>query len=280
MRIRSIKPEFWRSRHIAQIPWDLRLLFIGLWSYVDDNGVGIDDPWQIAADVFPVDPDPIEVRARVSEGLARLSRECREGSTVPFVLRYEVDGKRFLCITGWKHQRIDKPSRARYPLPPEGMLTSEDPELNTDPREGVARTPEKTPTGTGEQGNRGTEEQQTTTSSGARKRADRATRIPDDFTVTPDMVTWVRGECPNVDGRAETEKFIDYWRAEGGAKARKVDWEGTWRNWMRRERDRLPLRSPARASPGTNGTDANIAALLGRQTGTDATILQLPRGES
>lgn len=37
---------------------------------------------------------------------------------------------------------------------------------------------------------------------------------------------------------------------------------------------------PARASPTTNGTDANIAALLGRRTGTDAQILQLPRGES
>ena len=39
MRIRSIKPEFWTSDDVAQHDWNTRLLFIGLWSYVDDNGV-------------------------------------------------------------------------------------------------------------------------------------------------------------------------------------------------------------------------------------------------
>jgi hypothetical protein len=29
MRIRSIKPEFWRSDDIARLSWDDRLLFIG-----------------------------------------------------------------------------------------------------------------------------------------------------------------------------------------------------------------------------------------------------------
>ena len=42
MRIRSIKPEFWTSDDIADLTIEDRLLFIGLWSYVDDNGVGID----------------------------------------------------------------------------------------------------------------------------------------------------------------------------------------------------------------------------------------------
>ena len=40
MRIRSIKPEFWTSDDITALAVDDRLLFIGLWSYVDDNGVG------------------------------------------------------------------------------------------------------------------------------------------------------------------------------------------------------------------------------------------------
>jgi len=159
MRIRSIKPEFWRSRHVALLPWDLRLLFIGLWSYVDDNGVGVDDPWQIAADVFPVDPDPVDVRARVTEGLARLSREVREGSPTPFIVRYEVSGKRYLHITGWPHQRIDKPSKPRYPLPVPSAPTSGNPDPDDDPRDGLASVPEETPAVTEEQGNRGTEEQ-------------------------------------------------------------------------------------------------------------------------
>jgi hypothetical protein len=43
MRIRSTKPEFWRSERIASVNWDARLVLKGLESYVDDNGVGVDD---------------------------------------------------------------------------------------------------------------------------------------------------------------------------------------------------------------------------------------------
>ena len=73
MRIRSIKPEFWRSRDIANLNWDARLVFIGLWSYVDDNGVGKDIDYDIIGDLFAAD---------LIKDLARLSRECREPSRV------------------------------------------------------------------------------------------------------------------------------------------------------------------------------------------------------
>ena len=63
MRIRSIKPEFWRSPDISDLAIEDRLLFIGLWSYVDDNGVGQDRVSTICADLFADD----------------LSRDPREG---------------------------------------------------------------------------------------------------------------------------------------------------------------------------------------------------------
>src|SRR3954453_4559505 len=74
MRIRSIKPEFWRSGDITSLPVEDRLLFIGLWSYFDDNGVGRDDEALILADLFPHDwlEDPRETLARVSRGLQNL----------------------------------------------------------------------------------------------------------------------------------------------------------------------------------------------------------------
>lgn len=166
MRIRSIKPEFWRSRHVAQLPWELRLLFVGLWSYVDDNGVGIDDPWQITADVFPVEPDPVAARGRVEEGLATLSRVVHEPSNMPFIVRYEVNGRRYLYITGWSHQRIDRPSKPRYPLPSPDAVTSTNAEPAPDPRESVASPPANCAPVTGEQGNRGTKRSSRTSRSG------------------------------------------------------------------------------------------------------------------
>lgn len=115
MRIRSIKPEFWRSDDISALEvWD-RLLFIGLWSYVDDNGVGRDQEALIAADLFAHDlsVDPTETLRRVSQGLNRLY-------SASLIARYTAphNGQRrdFLEVTNWKrHQRIQNPGQPRYP---------------------------------------------------------------------------------------------------------------------------------------------------------------------
>lgn len=150
MRIRSIKPEFWRSVDIAALPLEDRLFFIGLWSYVDDNGVGLDRVPIIAAELFADDlsRDPRETLARVSEGIERLSERG-------LVQRYSDDSRDYLHVSNWeRHQRIDKPNKPRYPLPTSENVTIRE-TLAThsrDPRETLAP-------GTEEQGNRGTGEQ-------------------------------------------------------------------------------------------------------------------------
>jgi len=52
------------------------------------------------------------------------------------------------------------------------------------------------------------------------------------------MVEWARINTPGVNGKSETDKFIDYWRAKSGRDAAKLDWIGTWRNWMRTASER------------------------------------------
>ncbi|WP_375615908.1 MULTISPECIES: YdaU family protein [unclassified Bartonella] len=37
----------------------------------------------------------------------------------------------------------------------------------------------------------------------------------------------------------QAKKFRDYWQAKSGKEALKVDWQATWRNWFRREIERL-----------------------------------------
>lgn len=259
MRIRTIKPEFWRSDDVRRLPREVRLLFIGLWSYVDDNGVGVDDYRQIAAELGAIEDDPIEFRDYVREGLATLSRSSSDISSVPVVVRYEVAGKRYLFITAWdKHQRVDKPGKPRYPRPPEALTGG-----HTDCLQGFEDasrdTRETLAPGTEEQGNRGI---QTKTSSSSVPRK-RGTRIPDDFTVTTEMVTWARDRVPHVDGRLETEKFVNYWRAATGQKATKCDWEATWRNWMLNAAERTQqIRRPAAPATKPSTTDQRVAAVL------------------
>ena len=184
MRIRSIKPEFWRSRSISALSFEDRLLFIGLWSYVDDNGVGLDRLSTVTADLFADDleRDSRETFARVSRGLAKLSEAGR-------ITRYAVAGTDYLAITNWdEHQRIDKPAKARYPLPTTPNATI---------RETVAtpsRDSRDTPApGTGEQGNRGTGEQGNRE---AASQAKRARQLPADWRPKPETVATIRAELP------------------------------------------------------------------------------------
>lgn len=150
MRIRSIKPEFWRSDDIDALDWDTRLVFIGLWSYVDDNGVGIYKMSNIVSDLFASDfyRNPTATLSRVSGALNRL--ESRS-----MIDLYRSGDREYLYITNWeRHQRVNNPNKPRYPLP-----TSE----NSEPAEALSRSDveprETVPPGTGEQGSSGTEEQ-------------------------------------------------------------------------------------------------------------------------
>jgi hypothetical protein len=103
----------------------------------------------------------------------------------------------------------------------------------------------------------------------ARKRAtppSQATRIPDNFTATPEMIQWARENTPSV-GQAETDLFVDYWR-QATKNARKKDWRGAWQVWMRKEQKRLDERRaglaaavPGRVSSGSKRMDKALAAL-------------------
>lgn len=153
MRIRSTRPEFWRSERIAAVDWEDRLLLKGLESYVDDNGVGKDDLALIVGDLFQRDlvREPSRTLARVSEGISRLHK-------AGLVWRYEVDGTALLFVSFWDSvQRVDKPQPGRFRRP-DGTKNYRE----SDIRECVASPREESralaPV-TGEQGNRGTEEQ-------------------------------------------------------------------------------------------------------------------------
>jgi len=108
-RIRTIKPEFWKSEAIARHTFFDRLVFIGLWTYVDDNGVGLDNPKLITAELFALEEDYAQVSRDLRESLASLAEAGR-------IRRYTVEGKAYLSIVHWsEHQKIDRPGKARYP---------------------------------------------------------------------------------------------------------------------------------------------------------------------
>lgn len=68
----------------------------------------------------------------------------------------------------------------------------------------------------------------------------RGTRLTPDFQPDQSTITLIRAERPDIDLDAETRKFVDYWTAKPGRDATKLDWNATWRNWMRNARQQSP----------------------------------------
>lgn len=132
-RIRTIKPELPQSESMGRVSRDARLLFVMLFTIVDDEGRARAAPRMLASLLFPYDDD---AKSKLAEWLAELEQEnCVE--------LYEVAGNAYLRIASWlSHQRIDKPSRSRLPPPP-----AKPDELSANAREASA------PEGKGVEGN-------------------------------------------------------------------------------------------------------------------------------
>ncbi len=59
----------------------------------------------------------------------------------------------------------------------------------------------------------------------------RATRLPEDWSPTPDYVAKIIREC-GVDPRESLRSFRNHFLGTGGAKAVKIDWAKTFDNWV------------------------------------------------
>lgn len=77
---------------------------------------------------------------------------------------------------------------------------------------------------------------------GVTKSAKRASRLPDNFSPKEETVTSLVAEG-HRDPLQHLPKFRDHWVSQPGAKGVKLDWEATFRNWVRNEkRDFQPAR--------------------------------------
>lgn len=257
MRIRTIKPEFWRSSDIAALSLEDRLLFIGLWSYVDDNGVGRDEPQLVQCDLFPLDP-LTEGSVRVHGGLKRLSERG-------LITRFRgPDGQKYLQVNSWpEHQKINRPSKPRYPhydaenctltepsvSPHDTLIEDSPPEQGTGNREQGGTPPYLSPQGdaaadaaTDDSGGGDAPPEPRPRASKPRSKSRRGTRLPDDWLPSPALTDWTRANCPDV-ASTEVARFRDYWAAQPGARGRKLDWDATWRNWARRAQEEARSRN-------------------------------------
>lgn len=95
---------------IDKLSLEAQRTFIGLWTYADDHGRGKDEPRLIKAAIWPL---------RDEHTSQHVDNDLKEIAGLNLIHRYRVDGIRYFQILGWgEHQRVNRPSDSRIPLPP------------------------------------------------------------------------------------------------------------------------------------------------------------------
>ena len=110
-RARNIKPGFFRNAELVELPFEARLLFIGLWTIADREGRLEDRPKQIKMEIFPAD------NVDCDQLIASLDLSG-------MIERYTIEGKAYIQIVNFaKHQNPHKEEKTSEIPNKHGCLT-------------------------------------------------------------------------------------------------------------------------------------------------------------
>lgn len=158
-RIRTIKPEFFRSPSTARASFKARILFQAMWCWADDYGIGETNEYGLLGLAF-CDEDQIDRKE-----LQCLLSEVQNAYDVTF---YTVENRHYFAIPSWDdHQKTQRRANRRNPTPDDPRATLDQRFYKDAGKQGVSERTQGTSVhpqgtsvlGTGEPGNRGTGEQ-------------------------------------------------------------------------------------------------------------------------
>ena len=208
-RSRNIKPGFFKNEDLGTSDPFVGLLFVGLWTLADKNGILEDRPLRIKAEIFPY-----------REGL-EVNRYLTELVTFGLIHRYEVNGVKYIQVAKFKeHQNphhTEKPSI--YPSYSDSCkLTVKEPKTNGDnPADSLI--PDSLNTDS------------LIPDIGAHKknvRPPKGTALPESWVLPKAWGEWALGERPELTAdvvRKIAEKFKDHWLANANQRnGKKSDW--------------------------------------------------------
>lgn len=106
-RKRMIDPAIWQSQDFSRLSMLAKLVFIGLFSYADDEGRGRATAAYVKSMVFPYDG-----KLRVTD-IDRSLNEIAANMSITF---YTSDGNEYYSLDNWpKWQKVDKPQPSKLP---------------------------------------------------------------------------------------------------------------------------------------------------------------------
>lgn len=236
-RARNIKPSFFQNDLLGELsPLD-RLAFIGMWTISDFKGCFELRPKRLKAQLLPYDDCDFE---KIAINLERSG----------FIQIYSVQGQRYIKIINFiKHQnphKNEKESGSDTPdseandcsfkelngieinrdkngtAPADSLILNpsslipESPSLITDSLKPPTLKPSRADTA-----------------------ASRGTRLPTTWKLPKSWGDWAvehRNDLSVQDIKEIAASFKDHWISQAGRYGVKLNWEATWRNWIRNQR--------------------------------------------
>lgn len=221
-RIRTIKPEFWASEQVMECSPIARLLFIGLWNFCDDGGNHVDSDRTIKAEIFPGDDIS-------SQDVRRLLDELSSNGLISL---YSSNGKGFIHVTGWQHQKIDRPSYKHPAFPGDASPNVRRMIDEDSPPEGKGRE------GKGKEGDM-------TRQDASNPPKGRKHSIPADFGISERVTRWA-AEKGYTRLPERLERFVSVAKAKG---YQYIDWDEAFMNAIRDDWAKFGHASPAARRP-------------------------------
>ena len=239
-RIRTIKPDFWRDDSLSTVSAEAALLAIGLLNHSDDEGYFQANPKLIEADVFPL--------RELSSSTPALLQELVEIGYIQLFLG--SDGKSYGHVISFsKHQVISKPTASKI----SGLRSFQDDSGSSigvlhvgKERNGIGKADSVV--------DETTKDSSPTSNSSDKKTTPRGTRLPTDWTPSDALMSWAKGARPDVNLESTVESFRDYWFGKAGKDGAKLDWDATFRNWVRNQRS-VPGAVTQQAQSGASVVD-------------------------
>lgn len=258
-RIRTIKPDFFVSESIGELSLHARLTFIGLWTYVDDDGRAKDNPRAIRGALWPNDEETVS-----SADVARFIDELEQKG---MVCRYTVGGTNYLHVVNMrKHQAINKATKSKLPeCPTYAALAakhSADEEVTEDSRSTPGTLPDTSGSTTGGNGSGSgsgmeVEGEQAQAPKRGRPRTP-ATEAPEHFDITPNLAAWAASKgIADVATPEETERFLFHHRSKGNKFS---NWDAAWQKWMSNQAKWAAERASPMPPPRQNRAFANAGS--------------------
>lgn len=109
-RIRTIKPDAFRSETLSEVPVDAERTFFGLITEVDDDGRIKERPAVLNGALWSLRPEhTVQHMKDDLDALVECGLACR----------YDVDGITYLHLRSFnRHQRINRPTPSKLPVCP------------------------------------------------------------------------------------------------------------------------------------------------------------------